>query len=91
MNIYDTDHIIPRSHDGLHVKITGEESDDSVRDDLAILDKNTPEVSYYSWVIPDFESRANSHLVTPPRYDQWKECIAGERHRVGLLDDGGEL
>jgi hypothetical protein len=60
-----TYHVVPGRHNGLHVKVAREERHDPVRYNFAVLDKNTPEVPNDSRIVPDFEPRANSNLITP--------------------------
>ena len=62
-------HVVPSGHYRLHIKITREEGDDTIRYDLAVLDQNAPKISHYSRVVSDFEPRADSYLIAPPCYD----------------------
>lgn len=58
-------HIVPSRHDGLHVQVTREESNHAVGHNLRILDQDVPEIPNDSGIVSDFESGADSHLVTP--------------------------
>lgn len=62
---WPTDHVVPRGHYTLHIKITREESDHTIRDDLAVFDKDATKVTYNRRIVPDFEPGADGHLVTP--------------------------
>jgi len=64
-----TYHVIPCCHNGLHVKIAGEEGNDAIRHDFTVLDENTSKIPDDGWVIPDLETRAYSDLVAPPSND----------------------
>lgn len=65
----DPYHIVPCSHDGFHVEVAGEESDNPIRYDLAVLHKDCPEVPHDSGIVANLEARAYSYLVTTPRDD----------------------
>ena len=62
-----THHIIPGGHDGFHIQIAGEERDDPIRHNFAVLDQDAPKVPDHSRIISYFESRADGHLITTPR------------------------
>ena len=64
-----TDHVVPRSDDALHVQVAREERDDAVRDDLAVLNEDAPEVAHHRGVVADFEARADRDLVAAARDD----------------------
>ena len=58
-------HVIPRRDDALHVQIAGEEGDDAVRHDLAVLNEDTAKVTYHRRVVSNLETGANRDLVAP--------------------------
>lgn len=64
-----TYHVIPCCHNRLHVKITGKEGNDAIRDDFTVLDQDTPKIPDDGWIIPDLETRAYSNLVATPGND----------------------
>ena len=62
-------HVVPGCNNGFHVEIAWKECNNSIRNDLAVLNKNTSKIAYYCRIISDFESGADSHLVTAARND----------------------
>ena len=60
----ETHHVIPGSNDTLHVEIAGEESDDSIRHDFAVLDEDASKISDDGRVVSDLEAGAYGNLVT---------------------------
>lgn len=79
-------HVVPSSNDGLHIQITRKEGDNSIWDDLAVFDKDAPEVANHCGVIADLEARAHSDLITSSCYDLDRTTLrAGRiRRRVNL-------
>lgn len=62
-------HVVPRRHDRLHVQIAGEEGNDAIRNNLAVLNEDAPEIPHHGRVIPNFKAGANGNLIAPSRYD----------------------
>ena len=60
-------HIVPRSHDRLHIQVAGKECDNPIRYDLAVLHKDCPEVPHDSGIVANLESRTYGYLVAAPR------------------------
>lgn len=63
------DHVVPRRHDRLHVKITWEESHYAVWYNLAIFDQDAAKIADDSRVIPDFKTGTNSDLIASTSND----------------------
>lgn len=64
-----TYHIIPHRDNGLHVKITWEEADNSIWNSLCKLNHDLTKVSHYCRIISDFKFTADSDLIRASRYD----------------------
>lgn len=82
---------MPRRNDRLHVEITREERDDTIRYNLAVLDQDATKVPDDAWIVPDFEPAAHRDLVRATGYDEWEETVASKRHRVCFLHYRSEL
>lgn len=64
----NTHHVVPCGNYGLHIEITGEETDYPVGYDLTIFDEDVAKVSNHGWIVSDFKSTANGHLITSTSY-----------------------
>ena len=58
-----TNHIVPCGDNRFHVKITGEKGNNSVWNNLAILDQDTAKIADHCRVVSDFEAGADSDLI----------------------------
>ena len=56
-------HVVPRRDDALHIQITGEERDDTVRHYFAVLDEDAAEIAHDGRVVSDLEPGADRDLV----------------------------
>jgi hypothetical protein len=68
LTLTDTHHVIPSGDNGLHVEVTGEERDDAIGHDLAVLDKDRAKVAHNGRVVAYLEPRADSYLVAAASY-----------------------
>ena len=60
-------HVVPRGDNRFHVKVTREECNNTIRNDLAVFNEDAAEVPYNGWVVSDLEPRAYGHLVASTR------------------------
>lgn len=67
--IQATYHVIPCCHNRLHVKITGEEGNDAIRNNFTVLNKDTAKIPDNGWIIPDLETRTYSDLIATASND----------------------
>lgn len=70
LKIVTAHHLVPGSDDALHVEITRKESNDPIRNDLAVLDEDRAKVTNDRRFVSDFEARRDWHLVRASRDDQ---------------------
>jgi hypothetical protein len=70
-------HVVPRSNDRLHIQIAGKESNNTIGDNLAILDQNTTKIPDYAWIVADLKSTADRNLIGSSCDYEWKETVTG--------------
>lgn len=68
-----THHVIPGCYYRLHVEITWKEGNYAIGDNLAIFHKDTSKIPNNCWIIPNFEPRADSNLITATSDDLFKQ------------------
>lgn len=59
-----TYHVVPGSYNRLHIQITWKEGDDAIRNNLAVFDEDTAEVSNHGRVVSDLKPGTYSNLIT---------------------------